>query len=429
MPKHVFFLSILLFGILFAYTQPVELPVKVVVSPDHADWEYKTGEPVVFRITVMQNSVPVKNSKLSWQVGPERMKPLQAATETAADGSLTLKAFTLKEPGFLRCVVTTDVNGTTYRGLATANYNALQLQPTVQKPADFEAFWEAGKKELAQLPVDAKMTLLPDRGSALTDVYQVSMQGYGRSRLYGILCIPKREGKYPALLEVPGAGIRPYGPDLDMADRGMIVLTIGIHGIPVTMDPVVYTDLSAGALQGYPFFNADNRDKYYYRRVYLNCVRANDLLTSLPRYDGQKLAVTGGSQGGALSIVTASLDPRVKWLAAYYPALSDLSGYLNGRAGGWPHVYNETNAPFYNTEAVKKTLPYYDVVNFARNLKTEGQYSWGFNDETCPPTSMYAAYNVISAPKDLWKYPDTGHWTYAAQKQRMNEWLTEKLKK
>ena len=428
MQKHVCFLFVLTLFTIFGYTQPVELPVKVVVSPDHADWEYKTGEPAVFRIAVMQNSVPVKNVKLSWQVGPERMKPLQSATETAADGSITLKSFTLREPGFLRCLVTTEVEGISYRGLATASYNALQLQPTVQKPADFEAFWEAGKKELAQLPVDAKMTLLPDRGSALTNVYQVNMQGYGRSRLYGILCIPKKEGKYPALLEVPGAGIRPYGPDLELADRGIIVLTIGIHGIPVTLDPAVYTDLSSGALQGYPFFNADNRDKYYYKRVYLNCIRANDFLTGLPQYDG-RLGVTGGSQGGALSIITASLDLRVKWLAAYYPALSDLSGYLNNRAGGWPHFYNDANAPLYNTEAVKKTLPYYDVVNFARNLKTEGQYSWGFNDETCPPTSMYASYNVIQAPKNLFKYPDTGHWTYAAQKQRMNNWLVEKLTK
>ncbi|MBE7173930.1 MAG: acetylxylan esterase [Williamsia sp.] len=423
-----FFLALLLWTV-FGYAQPVETPVKVVVSPDHADWEYKTGEPAVFKIMVMQNNVPVKNAKLSWQVGPERMKPLASATETVADGTIALKSFTLKEPGFLRCQVTTEVDGITYRGLATASCNALQLQPTVQKPADFEAFWDGGKKTLGQLPIDAKMTLLPDRSSALTNVYQVSLQGYGRSRLYGILAVPKKEGKYPALLEVPGAGIRPYGPDLDMADKGMIVLTIGIHGIPVTLDPGVYADLSAGALQNYQFFNADNRDKYYYKRVYLNCIRANDFLVSLPQYDGQTLAVTGGSQGGALSIITASLDPRVKWLAAYYPALSDLSGYLNGRAGGWPHFYSESNMQFYNTEAVKKTLPYYDVVNFARNLKTEGQYSWGFNDETCPPTSMYAAYNVIQAPKNLFKYPDTGHWTYAAQKQRMNEWLLGKMLK
>jgi cephalosporin-C deacetylase-like acetyl esterase len=81
-------------------------------------------------------------------------------------------------------------------------------------------------------------------------------------------------------------------------------------------------------------FNLDDRNRFYYKRVYLGCVRANDFIFSLPQFDGVNLAVTGGSQGGALSIITAGLDPRVKHLAAYYPALSDVTGYLKGRAGG-----------------------------------------------------------------------------------------------
>ena len=67
--------------------------------------------------------------------------------------------------------------------------------------------------------------------------------------------------------------------------------------------------------------------------MYLGCVRANDFLMTRKRFDGKTLGVTGGSQGGALSIITAGLDPRVKLLAAYYPALADVTGYLNGRAG------------------------------------------------------------------------------------------------
>ena len=68
------------------------------------------------------------------------------------------------------------------------------------------------------------------------------------------------------------------------------------------------------------------------------------------------------------------------------------------------------------------------MVNFARCLKVTGYYSWGFNDETCPPTSMFAAYNVINAPKDLFLARDTGHWTYPEQGEKMTNWLIEKLK-
>ena len=61
------------------------------------------------------------------------------------------------------------------------------------------------------------------------------------------------------------------------------------------------------------------------------------------------------------------------------------------------------------------TTGYYDVVNFARRVTAPGLYSWGFNDETCPPTSMYSAYNVITAPKRLMLAYDTGHRTTQEQ--------------
>ena len=276
--------------------------------------------------------------------------------------------------------------------------------------------------------MDVKMTLLPERCTEKVNVYHVSLQNYKkRSRIYGILCKPKKEGNYPAVLAVPGAGIRPYYGVVDIAEEGIITFQIGIHGIPVTMEPYVYDNLRYGALNGYQTMNLDDKDIYYYKRVYLGCVRAVDFITSLPEYDGTNLAVTGGSQGGALSIITAGLDKRIKYLAAFYPALSDLSGYLNGRAGGWPHVFSPGNSAFIKDDKIE-TAQYYDVVNFARQVTQTGWYSWGFNDTTCPPTSMYSAYNVVNAPKELHIFQDTGHWTYPEQGQMKKQWLLEKLK-
>src|SRR5690606_38242941 len=165
-------------------------------------------------------------------------------------------------------------------------------KPTVNNPSDFVKFWEDAKAEAARLPLDARMTLLPERCTEKVNVYQVSFQAYRpNARVYGILSVPRAEGKYPALLKVPGAGIRPYRGDIATAEQGIITLEIGIHGIPVTLDAEVYNNLAAGALSGYPSFNLDNRDEYYYKRVYIGCVRANDFITSLPQYDGQTLGV------------------------------------------------------------------------------------------------------------------------------------------
>jgi cephalosporin-C deacetylase-like acetyl esterase len=265
------------------------------------------------------------------------------------------------------------------------------------------------------------MVLLAEKSSSTHNAYEISFQNEcPGSRIYGILTIPKKVGKYPALLRVPGAGVRPYNPDFQ---EGFITLNIGIHGISVTLPDEVYRNLSVGGLNGYPFINMNKRDSHYYKRVYLGCVRAIDFLYNLPEFDGQTIGVTGGSQGGALSIITAGLDPRIQFLAAYYPALCDFSGYLNKRAGGWPHYYRTATPQPDEVE----TLAYFDVVNFAKRVKAPGWYSWGFNDVTCPPTSMYAAYNVIPATKELKLYLDTGHWTYLEQREICNGWLKKQL--
>ena len=412
-----------------AFAQPVEKLVKIVVAPDHSDWVYKPGENAKFRISVLKNSEPVQNVTIRYEFGPEMMAPSKRDSAFLKDGQFLVDAGSMNEAGFLRCKVSVMVNGSRYENLATAAFSPGQIKPTTEMPADFESFWNTAKTEASKVPLDAKMILLPERCTEKVNVYHANIQNYKTGmRLYGILSVPKKPGKYPALLRVPGAGVRGYAGDAAMAESGLITFEIGIHGIPVTMDPSVYTDLGRTTLDGYWAFNLDDRDRYYYKRVYLGCVRAIDFLWSLPEFDGSTLAVTGGSQGGALSIVTAGLDSRVKYLAALYPALCDLTGYLSGRAGGWPHMFAEQNKAFNVKKDKIETSKYYDVVNFARMVKVPGFYSWGYNDVTCPPTSMFSAYNVIQAPKTLSVFEETGHWTYPEQNEMVKKWLLEKLK-
>ena len=421
---------LMVFSINVNLAQPPGQMVKIVIAPEHTNWTYRQGEKVKFTGTVLQYSHPVKNVKIYYEVGPEKMDPVKKDSAILPDGKFMIDGGTMNVAGFLRCIVVAEVDGKRYRNLATAAFDPENIKPAIENPAAFGQFWEKAKADLSKIPMDTRMILLPERCTETVNVYQVNLQNFRiGSRLYGILCVPKKEGKYPALLRVPGAGIRPYNGDIATAEKGIITFEIGIHGIPVNLEADVYNNLSAGALNGYPALNLDDRDRYYYKRVYLGCLRANDFLVSLPQFDGTNLAVTGGSQGGALSIVTAALDPRVKFLAAFYPALSDLTGYLKGRAGGWPHLFDKGNLPFNNKKEKLETVQLYDVVNFARLVKVPGMYSWGFNDETCPPTSMYAAYNVITAPKTLYLALETGHWTYPEQTEKLNNWLLDRLQK
>ncbi len=294
------------------------------------------------------------------------------------------------------------------------------IEPTTSLPADFKAFWDKGLADLAEVPVNSMMTFLPDRSTSKVDVYEVQFDNI-TGKIFGILCKPKKAGKYPAILHVPGAGIRPYQGEVREADEGFISLTIGIHGIPVTMDQSIYDHFNKGALQYYWSFNMDDKDKAYYRRVYLGCVRAVDFIETLTDFDGETIGVSGGSQGGALSIVTASLDDRIDYLAVFFPALSDLTGFLSDRAGGWPQWFHEDD-----TSAMTKrieTSKYYDTVNFARSLKIPGWYTWGYNDNVCPPISMQSAYNLITSEKELHVFPETQHWAFPEQRDLRDNWL------
>lgn len=414
-----FILSICLQGI----AQPAKQLVRVIVTPDKADWTYKKGEQAEFRIMVVKNNVPLEGIEVKYRIGPEKMDPWEEKTITLKKGVATVKAKPFAEAGFLQCYASVVVDGKNYSSSATAGFSPEQIEPTTTLPADFEQFWEKGKEELAKIPVSPVLTLMPERCTHKVDVYHVSINNI-KGKVYGILCKPKAEGKYPAILHVPGAGVRPYYGDVASAEQGIITFQIGIHGVPVNLEQSVYDDLRTGTLNGYQIANLDDKDNYYYKRVYLGCVRAVDFIESLDCFNGREIAVTGGSQGGALSIIAAGLDSRINYLAAFYPALSDLTGYLHGRAGGWPHMFRDS---FTNKPEKVETSKYYDVVNFARFVKIPGWYSWGYNDGTCPPTSMHAAYNVIPGPKELHLFQETEHWTYPEQREQRNDWLFKKL--
>lgn len=399
--------------------------VKVIVSPDHADWTYQVGETARFSVQVLQYGNLLENVTIDYEAGPEAFPDV---TETGVLLKSGKKEFsgTMKVPGFYRVRVWAVVNGKRYEGLATAGYEPEKIRPEVQDPADFDTFWSEAIAEARKIPLDARMTLLPDKCTGDALVYHVSFQNDNPgSRIYGMLAMPRKPGSYPAILKVPGAGIRPYNGDTRLAALGFITLDIGIHGIPVNLDPEVYSNLYAGALRAYNAVRLNDRDNHYYKRVYLGCVKAVDFLFSLPEFNGTDVAVTGGSQGGALTLVTAGLDKRITCAASTFPALCDHAGYLIKRAGGWPHYFKKGEPKPGELE----TLGYYDAVNFARRITVPGLYTWGFNDLTCPPTSMYAAYNVITASKELQLFLETGHWTFPEQNEMVTNWLITHLRK
>ena len=402
----------------------------VTVEPDRQDWNYQVGETATFTVEVRRSGTLINDVSIDYAAGPEMYQDIKK--------SLTLKEGTLKlsgkmsHPGFYRVDVTAHVDGKDYRGACAASFSPEKLQPSTVMPGDFREFWENAIKEARYTALEPTKRLLPERCTKDVNVYEVSFQNVRwNSRTYGILCVPVKEGRYPALLRVPGAGVRPYQGDVWTASQGIITLEIGIHGIPVTMEQKVYDDLANGALNGYWNFGKDNRDQSYYKRVVLGCIRAIDYIEQFTPWNGQQLGVTGSSQGGFLSLATAGLDHRVTCYAPVHAALCDHTNSLRGIACGWPHYFytgGEKKEVGENSDEVV-TSRYYDGVNFARLItdKQKGWFSFGYNDDVVPPTTAWATYNTVTGPKEISPYQATWHFWFQEQWDEWQAWLLKEL--
>ena len=399
----------------------------VTVTPDHKDWNYKVGEQAVFTVNVLKSGTLVDNASISYEMGPE-MYPTEKKQMTLKDGTAKIKGG-MKNPGFYRLTVTAHINGKEYRGMCTAAFSPEKIQPTAQCPADFDEFWKTTIGKARETALNPTFEFLPERSNNEVKTYHVSFQNdqWGR-RVYGILNVPAKAGKYPALLRVPGAGVRPYTGDQWFASKGVIVLEIGIHGIPVTNEQSYYDQIFSAALANYWEHGTNNREQNYYKHVITGCIRSIDFieqLTTDAQWDGKNLAVTGSSQGGFLSLATTGLDKRVSCYGAVHAAMCDYEAALSDVACGWPHYFywDKTNIDKRQVEQSR----YYDGVNFARRITVPGYFSFGYNDDVVPPTTAYGTYNIVKAEKTLSPYQMTGHYWYQEQWDEWNAFLLKQL--
>ncbi len=401
--------------------------IQVLVQPDHQDWTYQTGQKASFTVSVLKSGTLLNNVSVDYQAGPEMY---QDAVKQAVlkDGTLKLTG-TMRQPGFYRVDVTAHVDGKDYKGACGAAFSPEKLQPSTVMPDDFQSFWQDAIAEARKTDLDPTKRLLPERCTKDVNVYEVSFQNerWG-SRTYGILCVPVKEGKYPALLRVPGAGVRPYGGDVYTASQGAVTLEIGIHGIPVTMEQKVYDNLHNGALNGYWEFNMDSREKHYYHHVIIGCIRAIDYIEACTPWNHHELGVSGSSQGGFLTLATAGLDKRVTYYAPVHAAICDLTNYQRGAACGWPHYFYWNKGK--GQEKQIEVSRYYDGVNFARLITDQqtGWFSFGYNDDVVPPTTAWATYNTVKGPKEISPYQATWHFWYQEQWDEWEEWMLKQMK-
>lgn len=405
-----------------------------VTEPDHPDWIYRTGEKAKIKISLFKYGIPQDGITVRYETGSELMPSDKTGSIVLKNGKAEINIGTLDKPGFRDCIFSVMINGRKYSHHVKVGFSPDKIKPYTKMPDGFMDFWKNNIKEASEFPLKYTKEKAEEYCTEKIDCYLIKLQLNNRGQaVYGYLFYPKnaKPGSCPVVLSPPGAGIKTIKEPLRhkyYAEEGFIRLEFEIHGLNPTMSEEQFKEISNafnGKENGYLTNGLDNKDNYYMKRVYLSCLRCIDLLTSLPEWDGKNVIVQGGSQGGALAMITAGLDKRVTACVVNHPALSDMAGYMAGRAGGYPHFFRTKGM---ETKEKLETMSYYDVVNFARLIKADTFMTWGFNDNTCPPTTSYAVYNTLECSKEALITPINEHWTSEETERGHLEWIKKHLK-
>lgn len=290
-------------------------------------------------------------------------------------------------------------------------------RPEVAKPDDFDAFWERTLQEARQHNLNAEYAPV-DYGLRLVDTFDVSFAGYGGQTVKAWMVLPRnRDGQLPCVVEYIGyGGGRGFGFEhLLWANMGYAYLLMDTRGQGSAWRNGDTPDIPEGANPFFPGFMTQgvlDPETYYYRRVYTDAVRAIETARNHPAVDAQRIALTGGSQGGAITIAAGALVPDVQVVMPDVPFLchfrrattiTDAMPYKE--IGKYLNTHRDKEATVFNT------LSYFDCVNFAGKTQASALYSTALMDEICPPSTVFTAYNHIKdAPyKDIKVYNFNGH--------------------
>jgi cephalosporin-C deacetylase-like acetyl esterase len=298
------------------------------------------------------------------------------------------------------------------------------LASTHAKPADFDAYWQAAKDELAKVKPQFSVIPAPKYNTSNRYVYAIQMQSIGNITIRGWMTIPKvvdKKKKFAVLLGLPG--YQTYLEPMVGLDDDMAIITLNVRGQGNSRD-VINTRRDE-----FIFYHIEDKNKYVMRGVIMDCLRCIDFICSRPELKHDKILASGGSMGGFLAIATSSLDKRVAMCSTQNPILCDIRG-LTGKVD-WPLIdINKYIAiqPGLTIDKVYNTLDYFDTKNFASNLTCPILMGIGLLDPIAPPGNEYAAFNLIpSKRKRIMPFKDLAHEVNTEYKAYEGRWMRDQF--
>jgi cephalosporin-C deacetylase len=287
------------------------------------------------------------------------------------------------------------------------------------KPVDFDAYWDRALAEMRLL--DAQVELVPAEFQVpFAECFHMYFTGVGGARVHAKLVRPKNaKAPHPAMLLFHGYS----GDSGDFSDKlayvaaGYTVAALdcrGQGGLSEDTGGVTGNTLHGHIIRGLDEALNGQPEKMLYRQIFLDCAQMAKIVMEMPDVDPKRVGATGGSQGGALTVACISLEPRIQRAAPVYPFLSDYKRVWDMDQA--KDAYSELKEFFRHfdpnhekEDAIFEKLGYIDIQFLAARIKTNVLWAIGLMDTVCPPSSQFAAYNKITSPKAMVKFPDFGH--------------------
>ncbi|MDX2064810.1 MAG: alpha/beta fold hydrolase [Fimbriimonadaceae bacterium] len=284
------------------------------------------------------------------------------------------------------------------------------------KPDDFDAFWDRTLAELGGIAPDVELRPA-DFQTPNAECFDLYFTGLGGARVHAKLLVPRTPAArpHPAMVHFHGYTMRSsdWSDYLGWVGLGFTVAALDCRGqAGRSQDTVVTTGptQSGHIIRGL----SDGPDHLYYRHVFTDCARLAQLVIDRPEVDGTQVIATGGSQGGALAMVCAALEPRVAKCAPLHPFLSDYQRVWEMDLD--VHAYDELRRyfrhfdPTHAREAeIFYRLGYIDIQHLAPRIEARLLMGLGLMDNITPPSTCFAAYNRVRSEKEIVIYPDFGH--------------------
>ena len=302
------------------------------------------------------------------------------------------------------------------------------------RPVDAPEFWAGTLADAARYPVAA--TFEPaDSGLRLVDTFDVCFAGYGGHPIRGWLHLPAGQaGPLPCVVQYVG-----YGGGRGLAHENVFWAVAGYahfimdtrgQGAAGSVGDTPDPEPAGPSHPGFMTRGILDPATYYYRRLYIDAVRAVDAARGHDRVDGARIVVAGGSQGGGLALAVAGLRDDLSGVLADVPYLSHFRRAINvAERGPYLEIARYLKTDRRRTEDVLRTLDYFDVASLVRSATAPALFSVALQDEICPPSTVYAAYNAYGGPRRILEYPYNDHeGGEGFQRQAQLEWLADLLR-